>query len=438
MVVCIYRYLLRLTFFWLVLFGYFTSPAMADDTCGGVGQFECGLLAQFPSCNATLTASGGKCYQCGGEGELECAFSVQMPSCDPGRSARAGRCYGCGGVGEYECDITVQFPSCDAGLNAYGGRCETCGALGERECHASVQIPSCDAGLNAYGGRCEVCGGLDERECHVSVQLPSCDKPYAASEGFCTFCGGLGQIPCPLSVRVPSCDFGLEEHFFEGTCSNDTIAQVHEASIEKLGEIGGNLVLMMGAAILVGLEDELARLIENRDPSAADTARPNPAVNPCVMEQFNAWTLGGTADINVVLGGILESGMSVDISPAGRSGNQRSAYWYGGASYGFGLSVGASAGLNYGCWVAQNDQISGDTHGMVYDIFELIPIIQAIRAREITKVLNPGVSMAVGVWFDESQGEFPGTFQGITLTPAVGQGIDLGGYVRGTVLQFPD
>jgi hypothetical protein len=131
--------------------------------------------------------------------------------------------------------------------------------------------------------------------------------------------------------------------------------------------------------------------------------------------------------------------MAVDIRKAAREGStqQRNAYWYAAGSYSFGPNAGASAGVNYGCWVDDNNDLGGDYHGFAFDVLEIAKLGAALKAAKGGEHVKDafsksGASLAFGVWFD-----YDWRFLGVTLTPAYGRGISIGGYSKGSTLQIP-
>ena len=131
--------------------------------------------------------------------------------------------------------------------------------------------------------------------------------------------------------------------------------------------------------------------------------------NPCLFDEFHTWSLGGTAETGLIIGGALETGMAVDVSPAGRSGNQRNAFWYGDASFSLGLQAGSSAGINYGCWKAANNDILGAYHGITISLKDLFApqsrwasaVDGFDEARNLfdLRTAGPNWDVIVGVWF---------------------------------------
>ena len=131
--------------------------------------------------------------------------------------------------------------------------------------------------------------------------------------------------------------------------------------------------------------------------------------------------------------------MAVDIRKAAREGStpQRNAYWYADGSWSLGLNAGASAGVTYGCWVDDNNNLGGDYHGFSFDVWDVGQLAIALKAAKGGEAVKEafsksGASLAFGVWFD-----YDWRFLGVTMTPAYGRGLSLGGYSKGGSIQFP-
>jgi hypothetical protein len=222
-------------------------------------------------------------------------------------------------------------------------------------------------------------------------------------------------------------------------CTLTDAGIARELGLAKAEELAPQLADAMLASLTISNDKSTATRLNSRDNALAADTKQKTGANPCVLDAFNTWSLGGGGGANAVIGGAAETGMAVDIRKPAREGAipQRNAYWYSAFSYSIGPNVGASAGLSYGCWVDNNNGIGGDYHGFAFDVFEIGKLASALRAARGGEYVKDafsksGASLAIGVWFD-----YNWRFLGITLTPAYGRGISLGGYSKGTTVQIP-
>jgi hypothetical protein len=136
-------------------------------------------------------------------------------------------------------------------------------------------------------------------------------------------------------------------------------------------------------------------------------------------------TVGATTGLKILfIGGQGEGGVSVDLK------GKRPVHAYGSVGYDWGLGLAASAGLNVGFWVCQNNKIGGDVWGVQFGIDDLGLVGSKIgkKAKKAKKGKSKNEpSFTVGLWFD-----YENVFQGFTFTPAVGVGTNLGGVVYAT------
>jgi len=310
----------------------------------------------------------------------------------------------------------------------------------------------CDRGwfLDIGLGQCYTCDGFN-RTLHPVTHARACARWVGATRSRATRVGS--HAPCPdgsfqhvLSGRCYTCPEYYDRNLRMGddpsqfnacTLSNAGIAR--ELALAKVEELAPQMADAMIAALTLSSDRSTARRIQDRDASLAREASQTVGANPCVLDAFNSWTVGGTVGGDAIIGGAGETGMAVDIRKRAREGSitQRNAHWYAAGSWSLGLSAGASGGLNYGCWLAENHRLGGDSHGYSFDILEIAQFGAALRAARGGEHVRDaftksGASLAFGVWFD-----YDWRFVGVTLTPAYGRGITIGGYSKGGTFQFP-
>jgi len=349
-----------------------------------------------------------------------------------------GKCYSCGGYARTAHSVTSS-KACSKRIGAKRVRANEAGDAG------------CAPGSfrNGLSKNCYACPAGTYRNANIGKDLTKINA--------CTKCGTEGGKPCPVTTLRKSCDKFLAEDITKNICVKTQAGYVHEAALRQLDVYGNGLIGKAKDALSLSNDRSVVNGLRNGN---ADTMarKSKTAVNPCVFDAFNTWSLGGTAETGLIIGGGLETGMAVDVSPAGRSGNQRNAFWYGDASFSLGLQAGSSAGINYGCWTSANNNILGAYHGITMSLKDVIMgPADTLKDLKESKTLfdlrtaSPGADIMIGVWFsyDENIKEdavldvFPikkgvGKFLGITLTPVFGQGTGFGpSYVRAYTGQFP-
>ena len=136
-------------------------------------------------------------------------------------------------------------------------------------------------------------------------------------------------------------------------------------------------------------------------------------------------TIGASAGAKFIIGGSAGTGAAIDL------GGQRPAYLYGTADYSASLGIGASAGMDIGFWVCQNNKIGGDSWGIQFSPVELVQAAKTFK--EIKEAFKPGLEIGITLWFD-----YDNIFHGFTITPNVGAGGDFGGFVKADTLVHDD
>jgi len=304
--------------------------------------------------------------------------------------------------------------------------------------------------LDIGKGQCYTCNGAN-RSAYPVTHARACSKVVPAV-----------RMSAKLESKSPFCPEGSFQHGLTNrcyTCPEDYVRNLRigddpaafnactlteAGKAKRLGmEVGERLAPQMIDAMLASLSasndpDTRAKL-ESRDASVAATASGKPGANPCVLDMFKAWSLGAGADVKAVGGLAGDTGMSVDIRKDAREGRtpQRNAYWYAAGAWSLGPQAGASAGVNYGCWLADNNAILGDYQGITFDPFEFASMKAAMKAGTSLQHVKDafktsGASVSFGVWFDKDW-----NFTGVTMTPAYGRGLSFGNYSKGTTVQLP-
>jgi hypothetical protein len=304
--------------------------------------------------------------------------------------------------------------------------------------------------LDIGHGKCYSCNGYN-RTLHPVTHARACARMVGPTRSRATLVDANAYCPTGsfqhmLSGKCYSCPEYYDRNLLMGddpskfnacTFSNAGIAR--ERGLAKLEELAPQMADAMIASLTLSNDSSTKARLNNKDSALAADASQAVGANPCGLDIFNTWSLGATAGADAVIGVTGETGMAVDIRKAAREGAaaQRNAVWYADGSWSLGLNAGASAGVNYGCWVDDNNDLGGDYHGFSFDVLDIGKLGVALKAAKGGEHVKDafsksGASLAFGVWFD-----YDWRFLGVSMTPAFGRGISLGGYSKGGTFQFP-
>jgi len=283
------------------------------------------------------------------------------------------------------------------------------------------------------------CGRENQRACKIWEGIPSCNSGLVEvlGKGICvdpnkagSICGRENQRPCTVTERVPSCNPGLVEDFLKGRCVATADTPRVRLAERKLAELGGLIASKIGLAQEVASDPRVKASLES-NPQAVERL-----VNPASAGQthlpdgnlIRTMTVGATAGAKVFIGGSAGAGVAIDLT------GHRPAYLYGTADWSASVGVGASAGIDVGFWVCQNNKIGGDSWGLEFgpaDLFALARVLKGVEGAKLSDMAKKGPDVGIALWFDYDE-----LFQGFTLTPGLGVGADFGGLVKaGTVVE---
>ena len=334
-----------------------------------------------------------------------------------------GKCYSCGGYNRTTAHVE-SARACSTRVSASRTRANLAGDSG------------CPDGQfqHLLSGRCYSCPEGTYRNANTGTDPSKFNA--------CTRCGTQGGKPCPVTTLRKSCDDGLVEDFAKGTCVPSTKEILRRDAMARVDAIGAELISLVEDALRLDSDPEVKEGLNAQSPRSAQLveAEVQAAVNPCLADSNQTWTLGAVTSANAIVGVALEGGVAVDVGVAGRTGSQRAAFAYGGAEYNFQLAGGVNAGLNYGCWRAENNALGGDYHGVSFDLVQLFQTSKALKTREFDS-FKPGksVSIAISFWYDPHGGDINPArdYLGFTISVGGGFGSDLTGvaYSRGTTGQ---
>lgn len=288
------------------------------------------------------------------------------------------------------------------------------------------------------------CGGENQRPCTVLERVPSCNsglvenfqlkrcvkksqpKPKPAPD-----CGGEGKRPCLVTERVPSCDGGLVEDFAVNRCvkpkdgSANVAAKQASAEFEAFARrfVSENeKVAKALTAFAQGLTNgPTARYFTQggfeRDVKAQKVAEimQNIDLAPLrrSLEGVRAHlpmtvTIGVVVEGGVGIGGSMELGLAIDISPQGGP-----AVLYRTFGVNAGLITGGSASVAVAFYMPRPRDIVGEARGFSF-----------AAGRSVFQGASVGGSL--GLWFAPLP-EFPGgvgfdyrQFVGVAVAVSVG------------------
>jgi len=236
-------------------------------------------------------------------------------------------------------------------------------------------------------------------------------------------CGRENQRPCTLTERIPSCNPGLVENFIHNKCVATADTPRYKLADKKFKELGKFIASKIGFAQQTARNPNVKNALSN-NRQALDKVVNRSAVGSRQMPDgylLRTLTVGASAGAKVIVGGSAGAGAAIDLT------GRRPAYLYGTAEYGVSLGIGASAGIDVGFWVCQNNKIGGDSWGIEFSPAE---IVQAAKTfADLKQAFKPGLDVGIGLWFD-----YHDVFQGFTITPSVGAGVDFGGLVKAGTL----
>ncbi len=422
-----------------------TDAPAADVPAKYIGKFQC--PAKYPG--SFLDIGRQECWKCPAATPKRTIFPVtqawacEKPAREVFRRAKGPR----NPTGFFRTD-------CQKGwfLDVFKGKCYSCTGY-NRSLHAVTHPRACSIVVPLKKSRATLMGNVGCGDgfqhffsgncytCPVGSYRNANTGNDPSKIGACTICGGLNGKPCPITTLRKSCDPGLVEHLLQGKCiiDNSHEGKIYRKALAKAEELAPQLGAMILNANTLSKDQKLVNGLNAKSPNTAGTAQQTTGANPCALNAFNTWSLGGTVHAGFILGGTLETGMAVDIRERARTGAiaQNNAFWYGGGSWDISLGAGVSAGINYGCWTAENNAILGKFEGAVFDPLGMAQISKAINIKDFATIKDTfkkgGISIDLGVWFEQGTGDF----LGFTLTPAYGRGIGAGGYTKGETLQFP-
>ena len=447
--------------------------------CGHAdGQPACEKLRKGPQCYRYMENISGVCVARGGNGQQPYANGFD---CKPGYNVGdAGTCQPCGGSGQIECEAMRPGPQCDDGLDSYKNVCGAWGAEGQTPWPAARIGFRCEPGLAPSGAgdeeTCEPCGKADQPSCEPLRPGKRCDDAYTQEnddgicekrggngqpafegigfecrEGFnwdrglpgnrtCEPCGGFGEVTCEVARPGSICDEGLEQDhdwsLDRNRCYPSLMSKTTDAAWDKIDDVGEDLMGLLGDAFSIHDDSGLTQSLANQDDAAADalSASTDNGVNPCLLDAFKAFSVGATAEANFIIGLGIEGGIAWDVTPEPRNPWK----WYGAVSQSTQLGAGTSYGANLGCWTSENTELSGQSVGLVIDLRDFISKTHGLETDILTDVAGGRTAtVLVGIWF-ERDGDRLGDFAGITLSPVLGNGLNLLGatYVESTTGQF--
>ena len=443
------------------------------------GQPACEKLRKGPQCYRYMENISGTCQMRGGNNQQP--YSGAGFDCKPGYNVGdAGTCQPCGGNGEIECEALRRGSQCDDGLDSYQNTCGAWGGEGQTPWPAIRVGFRCEKDLAPSGSgeseTCEPCGQAGQPACETMRSGKRCEEAYTQENGdgicekrggngqpafqglgfecregynwdrglsgnrTCEPCGGFGQVTCEALRSGGLCDEGFEQDhdwsLDRNRCYPSLMGKTTDAAWDKIDEVGEDMMSLLGDAFAVHDDSGLTQSIADQDDAAADdlSAATDAGANPCLLDAFKAFSVGATAEANFIIGIGIEGGIAWDVTPEPRDPWK----WYGSVSKSTQLGAGSSYGANLGCWTSENDQLSGESVGLVIDLRDFIERTHGLQTDMLTDVAGGRTAtVLIGIWF-ERNGDKLGDFAGITLSPVLGNGLNLLGatFVESVTGQF--
>ena len=237
----------------------------------------------------------------------------------------------------------------------------------------------------------------------------------------CMACGKEDQKACPVTTLRKSCDEGLQE--VAGVCRVTQQEILRRHAVQSFEGISPYIVELIKTTLSLESDSSFRDGIQSKSTVSTASAKQKlqADINPCLWNEYNTWTVGTATTGGAIVQGSVESGVAIDISVPGRTGSQRPMYAYGGWSGNVSLGGGLTSGLTYGCWIDQNNALSGNYHGITLDLATLYKNYMG------TNSLKPstGKGLAVGMWYSN---DGRNRFLGFTITVTYGYSADALGY----------
>lgn len=368
----------------------------------------------------------------------------------------------CGGKNQRPCKLWERIPSCNSGLveDFLKNRCvakavpgRDCGRRNQRPCLLWERVPSCNKGLveDFSKNRCVVaavpgkdCGNANQRPCTILERIPSCNvnlvEDFAAGLCKAVSCGKPGGRPCTVVERIPSCDRGLVEDFLANRCIPSADYKRFQLAEKTLVDIGGFIIGKLGFADAVANDRDVTRALEGGQTAGLSRAFDARAFGDRSLPDgrlLRTFTVGAMAGARFIFVGTSGSaGAAIDMDHA------RPVMAYASGDYSWGPGLGGGGGIDLGFWICRNDKIGGDVWGVEFGLDDFFAAGKLVGSgdikkwKEVKKAFKAtGGSFNVGLWFD-----YADRFQGFTITPGVGVGLDFGGvlYASTAVEDDPD
>lgn len=388
------------------------------------------ILALTPSASAQDVTP-----KCGGHQQVRCEFSpatyVRLPvkkRCKSGffDPRNGGECYSCP-AGTLRTVFSVKSPeACQKKGNILGGYSSAtyirkAAKLG---CTSSTTFRD-----PRNGGECWSCPANHNRSIHPVT----------------------GSKACTVKASM-TCDAGMEYNLFQKKCLRSKKETLRLDAMSRIATMGDDLIGSLEKALVKSKDDDFKSGVKSQSASSTSYAEKEASktFEPCPVKNtegvsFKSWTVSVPGDVKLGLGAGVEGGIAVDISQPLGSGLERPVYAFGGAEYSFQLAAGGSAGLNWGCWRADNNKLGGDYHGVVIDLVSAAQgALAAVKKNAAGFKPGKSVGIPIAFWYDvhghKKNGGLIDTkrdYLGFTIGLSGGYGVDITGvsYVRGTTGQ---
>ncbi|MEM6989396.1 MAG: hypothetical protein AAF721_02825 [Myxococcota bacterium] len=364
--------------------------------------FALGVFAWSTAAHADNTPD------CGGDGQAACAAK-------PARSHGKASNVGC--------------PSGSFFDPRRGGECWTCNGK-TRTVHAVTSASAC--GSHIFDG-----GGVRAKFVRTVWGCGAGQFFDLTNGGSCWSCPsgrfrGVAHVKSASACLVAPgnvCDAGMERS--GASCQPSNEHQARQAAKAVMSKYSAEIlrVILLGTGLAA--DGSLTTLLGDKDPAAIRAVMATGALRKARVRSpvFETITIGAATSAGLVaIAGSAETGIAIDVRA------ERPVQWYGSTAYQVGPALSAEAGLTVGLWRAESNALAGDAQGVVLGASDLAQLGTLLSDG---LDFDLGASVSVSIWFSypDDRGEIE--LQGIVVTPGVGVGANLGGYVRGTTVQSP-
>ncbi len=434
-------FILGFVFKLLILSSVFTvasipeAAAKKSDRCSAKDQVPCPAYYPGERCDAWLSEQGGICQPCGGKDEKSCPVIKKGEQCKSNLSRNSGGiCVGCGGLNEKSCPVIKRGERCNAGLSENSrGICTACGGENEKACPVIKGGTICESGLGRFSGICRPCGLEGQLACPAVEVGRQCELWTTKRGDYCRSCGDVGGQACRITDKGKACKPGLRRAL-DGQCVYDEKEMIRINAEAKMEELSTQIMAAAFGVSDANQNEALVDSLSSEDDAAAEQLPDN---NLCPSDA-QSWSISVESDVSFIIGGEGEIGMAWRC--ADFTEEQKDSKWFANSGFNWRPGFGAGAGLTFGFWQDDVENLRGKSHGYVFDLVQLIQNAKGGPLAELKKELDKladkepeaDISLTVGFWYADYPEDDPRALEnaGLDWRPRfIGWTIYIGGGV---------